>query len=137
MPYPFMSRAWHCRAPEFCSDPMPRPRRETAALGPAIGAARYTGTAIEDVAERRKRGQDKAGGWGETIARSLCRIDRTVVPLCSIRTVNIPSGSMIQTLLVGELHLVSTYSYGYSNRFTSLFRWALSGRIFGQPARAG
>ena len=50
---------------------------------------------------------------------------------------NIPSGSMIPTLLVGDYLFVSKYSYGYS-RFSFPFSPDLfSGRIFGAPPHRG
>ena len=58
-----------------------------------------------------------------------------------IRTVafepfNIPSGSMIPTLLVGDYLFVSKYSYGYSRYSLPLSPPLFQGRIFGRlPAR--
>ena len=70
---------------------------------------------MTDVAERRKRGQERAGGWSETIRTVVYAVlIALVVRTFAIEPFNIPSGSMIPTLLVGDYLFVSKYSYGYS-----------------------
>ena len=71
---------------------------------------------MTDVAERRKRGQEKSGGWAETIRTVVYAVlIALVVRTFAIEPFNIPSGSMIPTLLVGDYLFVSKYSYGYSH----------------------
>ena len=93
---------------------------------------------MTDVAERRKRGQDKAGGWGETIRTVVYAVlIALVVRTFAIEPFNIPSGSMIPTLLVGDYLFVSKYSYGYSKHSFPFSMGLFPGRIFGSPPERG
>ena len=59
--------------------------------------------------------QAKQGGIGETlkvIAQAL--VLALVVRTFLFQPFNIPSGSMMDTLLIGDYLFVSKYSYGYS-----------------------
>ena len=94
--------------------------------------------AMTDVAERRKRGQDKAGGWGETVRTVVYAVlIAVVVRTFAIEPFNIPSGSMIPTLLIGDYLFVSKYSYGYSKHSFPFSMGFFSGRIFETPPTRG
>jgi signal peptidase I len=93
---------------------------------------------MTDVAERRKRGHEKSGGWWETVRTVIYAVlIAVVVRTFVIEPFNIPSGSMIPTLLVGDYLFVSKYSYGYSKHSFPLSLGLFSGRIFGRVPERG
>ncbi len=93
---------------------------------------------MTDVVERRKRGQEKAGGLAETIRTVVYAVlIALVVRTFAVEPFNIPSGSMIPTLLVGDYLFVSKYSYGYSKHSFPFSLGFFSGRIFGHDPERG
>src|ERR1700730_6400165 len=81
----------------------------------------------------------KEEGWWETVkviiqSLLIALVVRTVL----FQPFNIPSGSLIPTLLVGDYVMVSKYSYGWS-RFSVPFISAVlpSGRLWGTPPQRG
>lgn len=79
-----------------------------------------------------------AGGIVETIkvlvyATLIALLIRTV----AFEPFNIPSGSMIPTLLVGDYLFVSKYSYGYSRYSLPWGLPLLSGRVLGREPERG
>jgi signal peptidase I len=93
---------------------------------------------MTDVVERRKRGQEKAGGLAETIRTVVYAVlIALVVRTFAVEPFNIPSGSMIPTLLVGDYLFVSKYSYGYSKHSFPFSLGFFSGRILGHMPDRG
>jgi signal peptidase I len=82
------------------------------------------------------------GGWVETVKTVVyAGLIAIGVRTIAVEPFNIPSGSMIPTLLVGDFLFVTKYSYGYS-RYSMPFSppvlgWAKDGRIFGSVPHRG
>jgi signal peptidase I len=87
---------------------------------------------------RKAATQTQTGGLLETIKTLVyAGLIALVVRTLAFEPFNIPSGSMIPTLLVGDFLFVSKYSYGYS-RFSMPFAPPLfSGRILGAVPHRG
>src|SRR5947209_18796180 len=109
-------------------------------LRTAASAARTArGTNPSD--ERPMSVTSGAKGKEGSIAETVRVIFHALIIALVIRTFlfqpfNIPSGSMMATLLIGDYLFVSKYSYGYSHFSFPFSPPVFSGRLFGSgPAR--
>lgn len=82
--------------------------------------------------------QKKTGGIGETLRTVVYAVlIALVVRTVAFEPFNIPSGSMIPTLLVGDYLFVSKYSYGYSRHSMPFSFPPFEGRVLGEPPERG
>jgi signal peptidase I len=86
----------------------------------------------------KAKARRKSNVWVENIKTIVyAGLIAVVVRTVAYEPFNIPSGSMIPTLLVGDYLFVAKYSYGYSH-FSLPFGWPpFSGRIFGSLPKRG
>ncbi|HXT78871.1 MAG TPA: signal peptidase I [Acetobacteraceae bacterium] len=90
------------------------------------------------MASSKAKAKRQSSVWAENIKTIIyAGLIAIVVRTLAFEPFNIPSGSMIPTLLVGDYLFVSKYSYGYS-RYSMPFSPPLfSGRIFGSLPHRG
>jgi len=89
----------------------------------------------ESMARSKRKSND--GGWVETLRMIVyALLIAFFVRTLAYQPFNIPSGSMIPTLLVGDYLFVSKFSYGYSRYSLPLGTGFFSGRIWGTAPSA-
>jgi signal peptidase I len=88
--------------------------------------------------KEKRQAKRKEGGFAET-ARVIVHalIIALVIRTLLFQPFNIPSGSMMGTLLIGDYLFVSKFSYGYSHYSLPLSPPLFSGRFFGSEPQRG
>ena len=91
----------------------------------------------EPEAEEPAPPEKKGEGWFETVKTIVyALLIALVIRTFLFQPFNIPTGSMIATLLVGDYIFVEKFSYGYSKASVPFMLAPFDGRIFGsEPAR--
>jgi signal peptidase I len=80
----------------------------------------------------------KSGGFWDTLKTIIYAVlIALIVRTVAFEPFNIPSGSMIPTLLVGDYLFVSKYSYGYSRYSLPLSLPIIPGRLFASGPERG
>lgn len=92
----------------------------------------------EDKSMAKSKAKRKDGGWVETLRTIVyALLIAFFVRTLAYQPFNIPSASMVPTLLVGDYLFVSKFSYGYSRYALPLGLGFFSGRILGREPERG
>jgi signal peptidase I len=82
--------------------------------------------------------KEKSGGFGETLRTIIyAGLIAVLIRTVAYEPFNIPSASMVPTLLIGDYLFVSKFSYGYSHHSLPFSPRIFSGRIFERPPERG
>jgi len=91
-----------------------------------------------DHAKVEEKAGNEEGGFWETLKVIIqALLIAIVVRTLLFQPFNIPSGSLIPTLLIGDYLFVSKYSYGYSQHSMPFSPPLFSGRIWGSEPKRG
>ncbi len=94
--------------------------------------------AMEELKPKTGTEATKSGGLGETIRVIIeALLIALVIRTFAFQPFNIPSGSLIPTLLIGDYLFVSKYAYGYSRHSFPLSLAPFSGRFWGAEPKRG
>jgi signal peptidase I len=88
------------------------------------------------VRDRTKK-KDEGGLWETVKVVAQALLIALVVRTLLFQPFNIPSGSLIPTLLIGDYLFVSKYSYGYSLHSIPFSPPLITGRVWGTEPRRG
>lgn len=82
--------------------------------------------------------KEKSGGFGETLRTIIyAGVIAVFIRTIAYEPFNIPSASMVPTLLIGDYLFVSKFSYGYSHHSLPFSPKIFSGRIMERPPERG
>ncbi len=93
----------------------------------SIGSGKVAG-----VAEKKEEGL-----WGFIVVIVQALLIAVVIRTFLFQPFNIPSGSLIPTLLVGDYLFVSKYAYGYSKHSFPFDLAPITGRVWGSEPKRG